>query len=46
MWQDYVITAGAIIFAIALLPGIFHNEKPRMVLAIQVLARKKNGSHT
>lgn len=28
MWQDYVLTAGSIIFILALIPAIFADHKP------------------
>lgn len=34
MWQDYVFTIGIIIFAIALIPAIFSDQKPPLATSI------------
>lgn len=28
MWQDYVLTAGSVVFILALLPAVFSDAKP------------------
>ena len=34
MWQDVIFSIGSVIFAIALLPSVFSNDKPALATSV------------
>lgn len=38
MWQDYVLTAGSVVFIVALLPAVFSDAKPPKTTSLMTAA--------